>query len=152
MSAVVGVLPSVALFLNGWIFASLVLSLFCLAIAVVKLIRGRFVAAAAVGLLFVAFATVFTASSLLAPSSSWQVMYAVYDVSPPNLKIERRNDIAERWLHFHEEIRLLDWYLLARKWGVCHELWEQRSCTKVPPNREAEGIARELLTKVASGG
>ena len=89
--------------------------------------------------------------SLLATPRSWEVLHAAYEASPRDLKLTRRQDIAAVWLSFHENIRLLDWYLLAHRWGICHELWTQSGCTQTPPEREATGIARALITQIARG-
>jgi hypothetical protein len=41
--------------------------------------------------------------------------------------------------------RAADWYVLARSWDVCHDLWSQARCTRPVPSEPAVGVARELL-------
>ncbi len=112
----------------------------------------RRVASASLFALSAIVAVVFVAAnSVLAAPATWQVTYAAIKDAPPEQAVERSKDIKTHWVRVHDEILVRDWYALARRWGVCHELWPQDNCTHVPAEREAMGIARERLSQVANG-
>ena len=152
MSMVLGVLPNVSLYIDGWLLVLALLVMCTAALAGISIVRRKARHTAAFGSALVVLGLAVASQSLLAAPRSWEVMHAAYESSPLDLKPVRQQDIAAVWLNFHQEIRLLDWYLLAHRWGVCHELWAQSGCTYSPPEREAMGIARELITQIARGG
>jgi hypothetical protein len=152
MSMVIGVLPNVALYFDGWLLA-LALPVMCAAaLTAVSVLRRRPGATALFGSAFVVLGVILASGSLLATPATWQVLHAAYEASPPGLKPARQQQIARTWVTLHGNIRLLDWYLLASWWGNCHELWPRSGCTHAPRQREAMGIARELITQIARGG
>ena len=151
MSMVIGVLPNVSLYFDGWLLALALLFMCAAALIVISVRRNSRHTAFFVSALVVLGVAV-ASQSLLAAPRSWEVLHAAYEASPRGLKPARQQDIAAVWLSVHESIRLLDWYLLAHRWGICHELWAQSGCTHAPPEREATGIARELITQIARGG
>ena len=114
-----------------------------------KATRKRAAAATACGITFTVLLMAFFAYSVLASPSVWPVILAAYVKAPPEQQIVRKQEIADSWLVFEEQIRVFDWYFMAQRWNVCHELWQQRDCTKTSPHREAQGVARELLTEIA---
>jgi hypothetical protein len=144
-------LPGISVLLTlprvvGLVFSAVLLG-FCISAAA----RRRTGRAAAFGLGAIAFPVAFAATSLLATPAAWQVLHAAYRDAPPEKQRVFGQDIAANWLPFHEGMVLGDYYLLMRKWGVCHELWPQAACVRASSEREAEGIAREILADIARG-
>jgi hypothetical protein len=152
MSMVIGVLPNVSLYFDGWLLALTLVVMCAAALTATSIVRRKLRRTAFFGSAVVLLGVVVASQSLLATPRSWEVLHAAYESSPLDIKSARQQDIAAVWLSFHEDIRLLDWYRLAHRWGVCHELWVQSGCTYAPLEREAMGIARELLTDIARGG
>jgi hypothetical protein len=113
--------------------------------------RRRTRRAAALGLSAFVLLFAFGATSLLSRPAAWQVLHAAYRDAPPERQRQMVHDIAAKWSILREGMVLGDYYLLTRKWGICHELWPQATCTTVSSEREAMGIARELLTEIARG-
>jgi hypothetical protein len=151
-SGVLGILPNVSLLLTPALLGIILLALLCAGIGIAAATRRHLARVTASSVATVVLLALFLAKSTLATPSSWQVLYAAYSASSPAEMTERRKAVADKWLPFHEEIRLLDWYLLANEWNVCHELWAQTRCTKAPSKREPQGIARELITNIAHAG
>ena len=150
MTAVLDI-SSVSLFLTGYSVTLLLAALAFIGMAVACAFKTKVGAAAALGLAAVVGSAMFLANSLLASPSSWQVIYAAVKANEPAKVVERANDIKNHWIRVHDGILVKDWYFLATRWGVCHELWPQSSCTRVPAAREPMGVARELLGQLANG-
>jgi hypothetical protein len=145
------VLPGISVFLTlpqvvGLLFSAVLIG-FCFSAAA----RHRTGRAAAFGLGAIALLVALAATSLLATPAAWQVLHAAYRDASPEKQHMIGQDIAAKWLPFHEGMVLGDYFLLTRKWGVCHELWLQAACVRASSEREAEGIAREILTDIARG-
>jgi hypothetical protein len=152
MSGVIGISSDVSLFINEMLFALVVGTLLCSLAAIFSAVKLRLRLSAMFALISAISLITFLTNSLLASPYSWQAMYASYKVAPPPEKARRANDITRYWMISREQILLADWYLLSRRWGVCHELWSQLDCVHAPAEREPMGIVRELLTGVARGG
>ncbi|MES2832990.1 MAG: hypothetical protein V4695_13495 [Pseudomonadota bacterium] len=149
-SGTVGVLPNVSFLISLWPLVLALATSVCFFSSIFYLLKQRLRVSASLCIASILLAIVFVANSLLVTPPSWQVMLAAYQNTPPPLRLVRQQDIAKSWL-FAENILVLDWYLISRRWGVCHELWPQNGCAHAPAKREAQGIARELLTDVARG-
>jgi hypothetical protein len=89
------------------------------------------------------------AGSIVVPARLYAPILGAYRAAPTQ---SRQQDLAVAWNRFHEEMLVLNWLTLSRKWGVCHGLWSQPLCVPAPLSPEPEGIARELLTTAANGG
>ncbi len=125
---------------------AIVALLYCLGLAVQAKL-----AAIAVPALIAGIAVAATAwSSLLASPHHWTAMLAAYSSASPESRALMSREIKRVWMPFHEHVRMRDWLSLSESWGICHELWRQTSCTPTAQPREAEGIARERLTRIAN--
>jgi hypothetical protein len=89
-------------------------------------------------------------NSLLATPTTWQVMFAAYVAAPPGRSAEFSRDIQRHWSRGARGVLVRDWYFMAHRWGVCHELWSESACVQSSAEREAIGIARELLSYAAA--
>jgi len=89
--------------------------------------------------------------TVLAEPQSWAVMLAAVSNADPALSQARAEDLRPYWDTHQDEILLKDWLMLANRWGVCHELWQQTDCIVAPGPREPLGIAREILGDIARG-
>jgi hypothetical protein len=150
MSLVINIAHNVSLLLEGW---TLTLALFVLVGAIVLLVvilRGRRKAAVSIALGVALSLSVLIPNSLLATPRTWQAMVAAYVDAPPGRSAEFSRDIQRHWSRGARGVLVRDWYFMARRWGVCHELWRESDCVQSSAGREAMGIARELLSDVAA--
>lgn len=107
------------------------------------LVVGVFVAASVSAIFAVHRAT-------MAPAHAWPVILAAYGESSGRERLRRTAELRAYSVHGH--IRESYWLELSRTWGVCHAMWYERGCRRPPGPYEAQGIAREMLQKVAEGG
>ncbi len=152
MSLTLNIAYSFSLLLKGW---TLVLALFVVACAIVLLvltIRGLRKPALVFATVLALSIGVLVPNALLATPATWQTMYAAYVAAPPERSVEYAGGIHEYWSTAARGVLVRDWYYLAHRWGVCHELWAESDCILAPSQREAMGIARDLLTDVAESG
>jgi hypothetical protein len=98
------------------------------------------------GLAVVAGSMSFVYRSLVTPSASWPVMYAAVTEVRGDERRQRAAELLPLW-HFGQ-VRRVDWFLLSRRWGVCHRMWEQVGCRPPKGHWEAEGFVRELVYKL----
>lgn len=152
MSISVVVLPNISFLFGGKaLLVLLVSALGFLASTSMLLIRRRRAWAMATTGFAGLVASAFLASYVV-PSNVWPAILSAYQAAPPSERAARGRQLAASWDAFNEELHAHKWLMLALDWGVCHELWHQSDCTPAPANREAQGIAREILTQVARGG
>jgi hypothetical protein len=139
-----------------WLFllegSTLLLSLVAVAgipvgILAAALGRAKVAAAAACGAMFL-IALVLLLAVTVSPRI-WQIVHGVYLTSSPARQAVLAADLRQHWDRTFEEMRAVDWYFMAHRWDVCHELWPQLSCTHAPVSEEAEGIVREVLSQIA---
>ena len=84
----------------------------------------------------------------MVPDDAWLVMFGAIETASGPERAERVNDLRSHWQA--QTMRAVDWYRLARKWNVCHELWVQEACTRPAVSEPGVGIARERLDTIAS--
>ena len=85
--------------------------------------------------------------TLVVPSGSWPVMYAAVNETTG---VERRERIAALLpLWNFGQVRSVDWYLLSRKWGVCHRIWAQSECRMPSGQLAPEGFVRDDIQALA---
>ena len=108
--------------------------------------KRRFVVRAAV--LLAALSIAVLHRGMVAPSQSWPVILAAYESSKGIARLQRAADLRASW-HMGD-IRLVDWWLISRRWDVCHGMWPQERCTQPPGPYEPQGDARELLEEIAT--
>lgn len=117
----------------------------CLAAVVWLIVKRRSHASPAVAL-FVVLTLVLLYRGTMAPARSWPIMLASIEATTGADRLERVEDFKQHWQH--REMRLVDWYFVARRWGVCHQLWSESACSKPTSPFEAEGVAREILDEL----
>lgn len=141
-----------AFLLREWSLGLAVIAGVALLVAVASFLKGapRILLWSSLAGLF-GFAVV-AASSVVVPSTVWPTILVAARTGSPTEVAARRRELAGAWDAFHGEMLVTDWLVLSRSWGVCHELWPQTGCTRAPGNREAQGIARDLLGEQAHGG
>jgi hypothetical protein len=83
----------------------------------------------------------------MVPDAAWVVMLGAIENAPVSERARRIYDLRAHWQA--RSMRAVDWYVLSRKWNVCHDLWAERSCFRPAASEEAVGIARELLNEMA---
>ena len=108
--------------------------------------KRRFVARTAVLLAGLSLAVLHR--GMVAPAESWPVILAAYESSSGVARLQRAADLRANW-HMGE-IRMVDWWLLSRRWKVCHGMWPQRECTPPVGPYEPEDFARETLEEIAT--
>ncbi|MGB0134298.1 hypothetical protein [Dokdonella sp.] len=149
MTAVIGFF-SFAFLLTSSTLGMLLFTPAALLIASISACKRQHLVTATSVLAAMASFTAFILFSLLASPASWQAMLAASRTGPPEVVAERARDVGAYWHRSHNQILIKDWYFLAGRWGVCHELWAQSACTRAPVEREAVGIAREMLADLAN--
>jgi hypothetical protein len=112
------VLPGISVFLTlpqvvGLLFSAVLIG-FCFSAAA----RHRTGRAAAFGLGAIALLVALAATSLLATPAAWQVLHAAYRDASPEKQHMIGQDIAAKWLPFHEGMVLGD-YSFSRGSGAC---------------------------------
>lgn len=85
---------------------------------------------------------------MVAPAGSWPLILAAYESSTGVARLQRAADLRASW-HMGE-IRMVDWWLLSRRWNVCHGMWPQAECARPAGPYEAEEFARESLGDIAT--
>jgi hypothetical protein len=111
-------------------------------------IRRKLALSVLAGLFVLGGTFYFTYRTLVTPSGSWPVMYAAVN---EKAGVERRERIAELLpLWHHGEVRRVDWYVLSRRWGVCHRMWEESGCRMPAGHMEPEGFVREEILLLAN--
>lgn len=89
----------------------------------------------------------FTYRALVTPSGSWPVMYAAVNEKSGAERLSRIAELMPLWQH--GEVRRVDWYLLSRRWGVCHRMWQEGECRMPKGHLEAEGFVRDDIYALA---
>jgi hypothetical protein len=80
---------------------------------------------------------------LMVPDRVWPAMLGAIENSAEPQQTLRVQDLQQYWRH--ETMRAADWYIVSRRWGVCHLLWSQNNCLTSVPSEKAVGVAREIL-------
>ena len=120
----------------------------CLALLAFLAYRRRsFAAGAIVGLMLALSAVQFYRGAVV-PDSAWVVMLgAIENASGP----ERSTIVSDLRLHWQgRTMRAFDWYLLSRKWNICHSFWYQIDCVTPIASEQAVGLARDKLDSIAT--
>ena len=152
MSFVLNIAHNFSLLLEGW---TLILSLLVLGGAIVLLFlitKGKRKPAVFLATALALSIALLIPNALLASEATWQAMYAAYVAAPPARSAGCARDIREYWSRNARGVLMRDWYFVAHRWGVCHELWNESGCVSATGPRESMGIARELLSNVAESG
>ena len=110
--------------------------------------RGKPAVMLALLAVMVALGVVRVYRGAMAPAESWMVMLGAIENAPLHERAARVNDLRANWTY--REMRSFDWYVLSRKWNVCHELWHEEACTRPAVSTPGVGIAREKLDDIAS--
>ena len=152
MTLVVNFAHDFSLLLSGWTLLLALCIVACAMALLVVIAKGRFRPAAMLALALVLSIGILIPNSLLATPATWQTMYAAYVAAPPERSNEYAGDIHEYWSTTARDVLVRDWYFMAHRWGICHELWSESDCVRAPSQREPMGMARDLLTEVAQSG
>lgn len=110
-------------------------------------LRGkRSVMIALAGIIFV-LSVVQVYRGKMVPEAAWVAMLGAIENVPGSERKQRILDLRAHWRA--RTMRAVDWYVLSRKWNVCHDLWAERSCFRPAASEDAGGIVRELLDEMA---
>jgi hypothetical protein len=80
--------------------------------------------------------------------SAWVVMLGAIENASDAERDQRVLDLRSNWRA--QTMRALDWYIVSKKWNVCHALWPQRDCVTPAASEQAVGVAREILDGIAT--
>ena len=152
MTLVVNIAHDFSLLLSGWTLLLALCIVACAMALLVVIIKGRSKPAAMLALALVISIGILIPNSLLAPPATWQTMYAAYVAASPERSNAYAGDIHEYWSTTARGVLVRDWYFIAHRWSICHELWSESDCVRAPGRREPMGMARDLLTEVAQSG
>lgn len=152
MTLAVNIAHDFSLLLSGWTLALAMCIVACGMALLVLIVKVRLKPAANLALALVVSIGVLIPNSLLATPATWQAMLAAYVAAPPERSAEFADDIREYWSATARGVLVRDWYFIAHRWSVCHELWSESGCVHAPIQREPMGIARDVLTDVAQSG
>lgn len=127
----------------------LMLAMACCLIAVfVHSLRGRTFAMVASACAMPMLAVVLLYRGVSAPETAWPIMLGAIESAAVTERTRRVNDLRAHWNE--RTMRAVDWYRLARRWQVCHELWVEASCLRPAVSESASGLARERLDEIDS--
>jgi hypothetical protein len=108
----------------------------------------RFRPAMGLAIFAVALAAMQTYRGAMVTNSSWVAMLgAIESTTGPEREL-RVSELRSRWQA--QSMRALDWYVLSKKWNVCHSLWPQNGCVTPVASEQAAGVAREVLDQLAT--
>lgn len=109
--------------------------------------RRSFAAGAILGLLLALSAAQLYRGAMV-PDSAWVVMLGAIENASGS---ERSKFVSDLRLHWQvRTMRAFDWYLLSRKWNVCHSLWSQNDCVTPIASEQAVGLARDKLDSIVT--
>jgi hypothetical protein len=119
-----------------------------LVLAVCKFARRRRATALWAATAFLLLGLMQTYRGVVAPERAWPTILAAIQETSGAQREQRVVQLQQVWQH--GTVRAVDWYALSKSWDVCHELWTQQHCRQPVGQREAVGIAREVLEELAS--
>jgi hypothetical protein len=111
--------------------------------ALIALSKKRVKVTASMLAIAAAIAILQLARGTMAPERTWGIILAAIEQSQGKQREQRIQDLQAHWRY--SEIPTLSWYLIARRWGMCHHLWAQKDCVTPAGPYQGAGIAREVL-------
>jgi hypothetical protein len=126
------------------------LGILCAIIAVLgalvwQLGRGHHATSSAIAALLLSLCALQIHRGYMVPDSAWLVMLGAVEASNGHERDKRIQELGEYWSTEAETMRASDWYVISKRWGVCHTLWTETKCLSPTPSEDAAGVAREIL-------